>query len=156
MADYNRSTRELTLDSLPAAMSAALMAHVDQYELGDALGDALICIEATSEKIKKGLFSGPGPKVMKMGVVLTPRWLFEIRAADHEAPYARSLRLADIVVEDHEKSAFAKMMPDTGMHITGQATGASEAGTSFLGLGQDAAGEKFKQMLIQAVQAAKK
>ncbi len=156
MGDYNRSTREITLDSLPPAMSAALMAHIEQYELGEVLGDALICIEATSEKIKKGLFPGPGPKFLRMGVVLTPRWLFEIRAADNEAPYARSLRLADAVVEDHEKSAFAKMMPDTGVHITGLATGASEAGTSFLGLGRDAAGEKFKQMLIQAVQAAKK
>lgn len=156
MGDYNRSTRELTLETLPAAMSAALAAHIEQYNLGDVLGDALICIEVTSEKIKKGLFSGPGPKVMKMGVVLTKRWLFEIRAADNEAPYARSLRLADIVVEDHEKSAFARMVPDTGVHITGQATGATESGTSFIGLGKDAAGGKFKETLIRAVQESKK
>lgn len=156
MGDYNRSTREITLDSLPAAMSAALAAHIEQYNLGDVLGDALICIEATSEKIKKGLFPGPGPKFLRMGVVLTPRWLFEIQAADNKAPYARSLRLVDIVVEDYEKSAFYKMIPDTGVHITGLATGATEGGMNFLGLGRDAAGEKFKQMLIQAVQAAKK
>jgi hypothetical protein len=156
MGDYNRSTRELTLESLPAAMSAALMAYIDQYELGDVLSDALICIEATSEKIKKGLFSGPGPKIMKMGVVLTPRWLFEIRAADSEAPYARSLRLANIVIEDYEKSSLYKMMPDSGVNVTGQVTGAAEGGTSFLGLGRDAAGEKFKQILIQSVQEAKK
>lgn len=156
MGDYNRSTRELTLETLPAAMSAALAAHIEQYNFGDVLGDALICIEVTSDKIKKGLFSGPGPKVMKMGVVLTKCWLFEIRAADNEAPYARSLRLADIVVEDHEKSAFARMVPDTGVHITGQATGATEGGTSFIGLGRDAAGETFKELLIRTVQEAKK
>jgi hypothetical protein len=156
MGDYNRSTRELTLETLPAAMSAALKTHIEQYELGDVLADVLICVEATSEKVKKGLFAGPGPKVMKMGVVLTKRWLFEIRAADNEPPYARSLRLADIVVEDHEKSAFARMVPDTGVHITGQATGATESGTSFIGLGKDAAGEKFKEALIRAVQEAKK
>lgn len=156
MGDYNRSTRELTLETLPAAMSAALKTHIEQYNLGDVLGDALICIEVTSDKIKMGLFSGPGPKVMTMGVVLTKRWLFEIRAADNEAPYARSLRLADIVVEDHEKSAFARMVPDTGVHITGQATGATESGTSFIGLGKDAAGGKFKETLICAVQESKK
>ncbi len=156
MGDYNRSTRELTLETLPADMSTALKAHIEQYELGDVLTDVLICIEATSEKVKKGLFAGPGPKVMKMGVVLTKRWLFEIRTADKEAPYTRSLRLADIVVEDHEKSAFARVVPDTGVHITGQATGATESGTSFIGLGKDAAGEKFKETLIRAVQEAKK
>jgi len=156
MGDYNRSTRELPFETLPPAMSVALKAHIEQYELGDVLSDVLICIEATSEKIKKGLFAGPGPKVMKVGVVLTKRWLFEIRAADNESPYARSLRLADIVVENHEKSAFARMMPDTGVHITGQATGATEGGTSFIGLGKDAAGEKFKEMFIRAVQEAKK
>ncbi len=156
MGDYNRSTRELTLETLPADMSAVLKTHIEQYELGDVLADVLICIEATSEKVKKGLFAGPGPKVMKMGVVLTTRWLFEIRAADKEAPYARSLRLADIVVEDHEKSAFARMAPDTGIHITGQATGATESGTGFIGLGKDVAGEKFRETLIRAVQEAKK
>ena len=156
MGDYNRFTRELTLETLPVAMSAALKTHIEQYELGNVLADVLICVEATSEKIKKGLFAGPGPKVMKMGLVLTKRWLFEIRAADNEAPYARSLRLADIVVEDYEKSSFYKMIPDTGVNITGQATGATESGTSFIGLGKDAAGEEFKEMLIHAVQDAKK
>ena len=156
MGDYNRSTRELTLEILPAAMSAVLKAHIEEYELGDVLSDVLICIEATSEKVKKGLFAGPGPKVMKMGVVLTKRWLFEIRAADNEAPYARSLRLADVVVEDYEKSSSYKMIPDTGVNITGQATGATEGGTSFIGLGKDAVGGKFKEMLIRAVQEAKK
>jgi len=88
--------------------------------------------------------------------VLTKRWLFEIRAADNEMPYARSLRLADVVVEDYEKSSFYKMIPDTGVNITGQATGATESGTSFIGLGKDAAGERFKETLIRAVQEAKK
>lgn len=156
MGDYHRSTKELTLESLSADMSARLREHIEQYNLGDVLSDVLISIEATSEKIKKGLFAGPGPKLMKMDVVLTKRWLFEIRSEDGKLPYARSLRLADVVVEDYEKSPFYKMLPDVGVEITGLATGATESGTSFIGLGKDAAGEKFKQLLIQAVQDAKK
>ena len=156
MGDYNRSTRELTFDNMPAGMSDALKAHIEQYNLGDVLSDVLICLETTSEKIKKGLFAGPGPKLMKMDVILTKRWLFELRSEDGKTPYARSLRLANIVVEDYEKSSFYKMLPDTGVHITGQATGATEGGMSFIGLGKDAAGDKFKQMLIQAVQDVKK
>jgi hypothetical protein len=156
MGDYNRSTHELMLDTLPASMSATLKDHIEQYNLGDVLSDVLMCIEATSEKIKKGLFAGPGPKLMKMDVILTRHWLFELRSEDGKTPYARSLRLTDIVVEDHEKSAFAKMVPDTGVHITAQATGATERGMTFIGLGKDAVGDKFKQMLIQTVQDAKK
>lgn len=156
MGDYNRSTRELTFDNMPAGMSDALKAHIEQYNLGDVLNDVLICIETTSEKIKKGLFAGPGPKLMKLQAVLTKRWLFEILSEDGKAPYARSLRLADIVVEDYEKSSFYKMLPDTGVQVTGLATGATESGMSFIGLGKDSAGDKFKQLLIQAVQDAKR
>ncbi len=156
MGDYNRSTKELALEGLPADMFAALKDHIEQYNLGDVLSDVLMCIEATSEKIKKGLFAGPGPKLMKMDVILTRRWLFELRSEDGKTPYARSLRLTDIVVEDYEKSSFYKMLPDTGVNITGLATGATERGMTFIGLGKDAAGEKFKQLLTQSVQDAKK
>jgi hypothetical protein len=155
MGDYNRSTRELTLDALPPSMSAALMAHIEKYNLGEVLSDVLFCAEANAEKIKKGLFAGPGPKVLKTGLVLTKRWLFEVQVADGAAPYARSIRLVDGVVEDYEKSSFQKLIPDTGVNLTGQFTDTTERASSFIGLGRDAAGEKFKQLLIQAVQAAK-
>jgi hypothetical protein len=58
-------------------------------------------------------------------------------------------------VEDYEKSSFQKLIPDTGVNLTGQFTDPTERASSFIGLGRDAAGEKFKQLLIQAVQAAK-
>lgn len=156
MGDFKRSTKEITLDALPGAMSAALTAHIEKYNLGDVLSDVLLCVEETSEKTKKGLFAGPGAKVLKVGLVLTKRWLFEIQIADSAAPYACSIRLADVVVEDYEKSPFQKLIPDTGVNLTGQFTDATERASSFIGLGKDAAGEKFKEMLIRAVQDAKK
>jgi hypothetical protein len=59
-------------------------------------------------------------------------------------------------VEDYEKSSFCKMIPDTGMNVNGQFTDASELGSIFLPLGKDDAGEKFKSVLIEAVQKSKK
>jgi hypothetical protein len=64
--------------------------------------------------------------------------------------------LSDIVVTDYEKSPFYSKIPDTGVQVTGRFTDTSESSTSFIGLGKDAAGEKFKSMLIGAVQNSKK
>ena len=102
MGDYNRSTREVTLASLSSETMDAIHKHIELYNLGPILGDALICIEENSEKIKKGLFSGPGAKNVKVVIVLTPRWLLQVVKADNESVFARSAQLADIVVSDYE------------------------------------------------------
>jgi len=156
MGDYNRSTREVTLASLSSETMDAINKHIELYNLGPILDDASICIEGNSEKIKKGLFSGPGTKNVKVVVILTPRWLLQVVKADKESVFARSAQLADIVVSDYEKSLFYSKIPDSGVEITGRFTDTSESSSSFIGLGKDAAGEKFKAMLIQAVQNTKK
>lgn len=70
MGDYNRLTKEIKLEELPPEMKAALNEHIGKYELGPILGDALMCVESTAEKIKKGLFGGSGAKVVKMALIL--------------------------------------------------------------------------------------
>jgi hypothetical protein len=156
MSDYNRSTREVTLANLSPEITGALNKHIELYNLGSILDDVLICIEANSEKIKKGLFSGPGAKVVKSIIIITPRWLLQAIKSDDDAAFARSAQLTDIVVADYEKSPFYAKTPDTGIEVTGKFTDASENSMSFIGLGKDAAGEKFKKMLIEVVQNAKK
>jgi hypothetical protein len=156
MSDYNRSTREVTLASCSAEVTDALNKHIELYNLGRILDDILICVEANAEKIKKGLFSGPGAKSVKTVIVLTPRWLMQVIKLDNEAAFARSAQLADIVVSDYEKNPFYSKLPDTGVEVSGRFTDASESSSSFIGLGRDAAGERFRGMLIQAVQNAKK
>lgn len=61
-----------------------------------------------------------------------------------------------MIVEDYEKSRFYSMLPDTGVSVSGKFTDAPENSTSFIGLGKDAAGERFKSALIEAAQEAKK
>jgi len=156
MGDYNRSTHEVTLANLSTETTGALNKHIELYNLGSILDDALICIEANSEKIKKGLFSGPEAKTVKAIMILTPRWLLQVIKSDNEAAFARSAQLTDIVVTDYEKSPFYAKIPDTGVEVTGRFTDTSESSMSFIGLGKDAAGEKFKKILIETVQNAKK
>ena len=156
MGDYKRSTRECPLEGLGQESVAAVNAHLEKYNLGPILNDYTICVETNSEKIKKGLFAGPGPKVMRMGAVLTPKWLVEITKADNNPIVVRSAMLIHLVVTDFEKSQFYAMLPDTGVQVEGHFTDTTEDSMSFLGLGKDAAGERFKEMILRAVQDAKK
>lgn len=156
MGDYNRSTFECSLQELDAEMTVAINKHIEQYNLGDILSDYLICIETRNEKIKKGLFAGPGPKLMHSGIVLTPKWLLEAMKADNAPVHVHSIRLADMVVTDYEKSPFYVRIPDNGVEMTGMFTDTRERVSSFIGLGKDSAGEKFKEIIIKAVQDAKK
>ncbi len=58
MSDWKRTTHEVTLEQLPSDMKAEIQRHIERYNLGDILSDALMCIQTNSEKIKKGLFGG--------------------------------------------------------------------------------------------------
>lgn len=157
MGDYNRSTKEIAVQEISAEVIQAVEKYIELHNLGNILEGISDCIVSTSEKIKKGLFgSGPGPKLLIQTAILTNRWLILADRVDQNALYIKSMQLRDIVVEDYEKSSFYALIPDTGMNVTGRFTDASENGSIFLPLGKDAAGEKFKEALIQAVQNAKK
>ena len=156
MGDYNRSTKEITFESISPDVMQAIQKYIEAHNLGDILKGTKLCILSNNEKIKKGLFGGgPGPKSLVQVAVLTDRWLILADRVDQNAIYIKSMQLRDITVEDYEKSSFYKMIPDTGMNVNGMFTDASEKGTIFLPLGKDAAGEKFKETLIKFVQDAK-
>ncbi|MCC7119123.1 MAG: hypothetical protein IT310_11400 [Anaerolineales bacterium] len=156
MSAYNRSTKEISFAEVAPDVLQAVQAHIEKHNLGDILSAVSQCLLSTSEKIKKGLFSGPGPKLLAVTVILTQRWLILADRADQTAVFVRSMQLQDITVEDYEKSSFQSVLPDTGLNITGTLTDGSEKSLTFLPLGKDAAGERFKATLIQFVQEAKR
>lgn len=155
MGDYIRSTKEIAFGDIPANVTKSIQTYIEKHNLGDILANPVMCIVSTSEKLKKGLFSGPGPKLLIQTAILTDRWLILADNVDQNALYIKSMQLRDITVEDYEKSQFYKMIPDTGMNVNGRFTDASEMGSIFLPLGKDAVGEKFMSTLIEAVQKAK-
>lgn len=155
MGDYHRSTREVRFDEIPADVMQSIRAYIEKHNLGDILSNVSLCIVSTNEKIKKGLFGGPGPKLLIQTVILTNRWLILADRVDQNAIYIKSMQLRDITVEDYEKSSFYKMIPDTGMNVNGRFTDASEVGSIFVPFGKDEAGDRFKVQVIEAVQKAK-
>ena len=153
MSDWKRSTRELTFEQLPSDMRAEIQKHIELYNLGGILSDAVMCIQTNSEKIKRGLF-GSAQSVHQCAIV-TPRWLVWT-VSDEKSSAVLSALLKDVVIQDYADTPFVKMVPDSGVQVNGRFTDASENASYFLGLEENAAGMKFKDVVIRAVQDAKK
>ena len=154
MSDWKRSTREISFELFPTDLKAEIQKHIELYNLGSILSDAQICIQTDSEKARKGLFGSA--EVVHMGAVLTPRWLIWVVSGTRTAPAALSALLTDVVIQDYANNQFAKMIPDSGIQVTGKFTDVPENGSAFIGLEENEAGRKFKELAIEAVQSAKK
>ncbi len=160
MGDWKRTTRECSLNDFPPEVTAAITKHIEQYNLGPILSDAMMCIETKNEKIKKGLFGGA--ELVVTDLALTPRWLVWVVKDGKGVASAISTRLADIVVTDYAKSKMAQLNLDTGVEVTGEFTSmannipSEQRGSIFIGLGSEPAAKKFQEKLIKAVQDAQK
>lgn len=154
MSEWKRSTREVLFEELPAEMRAEIQKHIELYSLGDILSDALMCIQTDSEKPKKGLFGSA--ESVHMGAILTQRWLLWVVSGTKTAITATSALLKDIVIQDYASTQLAKMIPDSGVEVSGRFADVAENGSAFLGLEDNTAGKKFSDTAIRAVQNAKK
>ena len=154
MSDWKRLTKEVQLDGLMPEMVAEIRKHVELYNLGPILIDALMCVQTDSEKVKKGLFGSA--EVVHQGVLVTPRWIIWAVHGTKMGTAVLSAQLSDVVVKDYAQTQFAKMVPDSGIEVSGHFTDASENSSAFIGLEENAAGKKFKETVIQAAQEAKK
>ena len=154
MSEWKRMTKEVSLEELPPEMVSEIREHIQQYNLGPILSDALMCLQTDSGKAKKGLFGGA--ERVQMGVVLTPRWLVWVISGTKTKPTALSAQLINLTVQDYAQTPFAKMVPDSGIEVGGLFTDAREPASAFIGLDEGTAAEKFKEILIKAVQDAKK
>ena len=154
MSDWKRKTQEVLFESLSPEMIAAINKHIERYNLGPILSDAILCIQTDSLKEKKGLFSEK--ETVQTGAVITPRWLVWATSGTKTDTTVLSAQLIDVVVQDYAQTEFAKMIPDSGINVIGKFTDVSESSTAFIGLDEGAAGNKFKETVIKAVQDSKK
>jgi hypothetical protein len=152
MGDYVRATRECALDGLRPELAAAIRKYAEKHDLGNLEADILICCETTSTKKKRGLFGGK-PEVILTGMLVTSKWLIWAAGKENESPGVLAAKLRDIQAQDYEKSDFYKLIPDTGLNIDGLRVAAG-SGSAFIGLGPEPAGQKFREVLIEALQKA--
>lgn len=154
MSDWKRSTKEIRFESLPPEMVAAINQHIERHNLDSILSDTLMCIQTDSEKVKKGLFGKA--ETVKVGAMVTPHWLVWAIQGKNTRTAVLSAQLINLIVQDYSQTSFAKLIPDSGIEVSGMFTDAGESISAFIGLEENAAGNKFTEKVIRATQAAKK
>ena len=154
MSDWKRVTREVPFEGLMPEMVAEIKKHIELYNLGAILSDALMCVQTDSEKAKKGLFGSA--ESVRQGVVVTPRWIVWAVNGTKAQNSVMSAQWKDVTVQDYAQTQMAKLVPDTGIEVSGRFTDVAENVSAFIGLDESVAGKKFKETVIQAAQDAKK
>jgi hypothetical protein len=154
MSEWKRTTREVSLESLSPEMASAIHQHIERYNLGPILADALMCIQTDSEKARKGLFGTS--KIVQVAAIITPRWLVWSVDEPETKPAVLSAQLIHVTVQDYSQTPFARMVPDSGIEVSGMFTDASESAVMFIGLDESAAGQRFRAVVIRAAADAKK
>lgn len=149
MNTITRTTRACTFEALNDTLKAAIHAHGVQFGLGDITSDVLMCCETVSINQKTGLFNST--KTTQSAVYITPTWLVWAECMQHKDASAGSARLRNIDVRDYQDTASNTSMPDEGLNITGRYTDKNRTGITFIGLGTDIDGQKFRQVLEQAI-----
>jgi len=154
MPDWKRKTKETPLEHLPLEMGSAINQHIERHNLGPILSDVLMCVETDSEKVKKSLFGGA--EMVQVGAVLTPRWLVWVTQGTKIQLAVLSAQLANITVQDYAQTPFAKMIPDSGIEVSGLFTDSNQNTSAFIGLDEGPVANKFRELIIRATQDAKK
>jgi len=152
MNKYNRSSRECAFGDMNPGLATAIRKHIELYGLDDTESTPLVCLETTSTHQKTGLFAN-GTETIITGVMITANMLIWTTGKERN-PIVMSALLRNIDAQDFENTAMYKVKPDSGMNITGRYTDVTKQGRSFIGLGSDPDGEKFRQMLQLSIQKA--
>ena len=144
-----RKTRACTLDTLDEELKAAIRAHGAKYGLDDIESGILMCCETLSVRHKKGLFGGIGTTLS--AVYVTPKWLVWADSNGRSDVTAGTARLSQIDVRDYRDTAQYAITPPQGLNITGRYTDKNRTGITFIVLEAEADGEKFRQVLNEAI-----
>ena len=154
MSDWERSTKEIPLESLPEVVISAIHKHIEEHNLGSILDETLMSIQTDSVQLKKSLFGKR--QTVQVSTVLTPRWLVWAIQENMTQPVVLSAQLINLTVQDYAETSFAKRIPDSGIEVNGQFTDSRESASAFIGLGGGIAASKFKEIVLKTVQDAKK
>ena len=149
-----RKTRACTLDTLDEELKDAIRAHVVQNGLDDVESDILMCCETLSFRHKEGLFGGI--RTTLSAVHATPKWLVWAHSRGRNNVMVGTAQLSQIDVRDYQDTVQYAITPAQGLNITGRYTDKNRTSITFIVLEAEADGQKFRQVLNQAIRNAAK
>lgn len=162
MGDWNRSTKKMIIDEIQPEYWNAIQEHNEAYNLKLDFSDYLICVQTVSSKKKKKLFGGGMPNQTIQVALITPKWLIlAVRGDQPDSVGVLSIQLKDAIAKDYKNDPGYKLIPDTGVFVTGLFTGrvgihGSSDISTFLALGDELVAGEFKEKLFQTIAETKK
>lgn len=152
MSDYHRYTRECAFSQFRSELIKAIRDYNQDHHLGDIETEALMCCQTTSEKKPPGFWAsllGDEPdKVYHTGMLVTPKWLVWARSGDKSGTVVSAAKLKDIQV----KAFASRLLKDKGLEVYGMIGEARERMRGYIALGVEEAGQKFCEIVRQAVE----
>lgn len=160
MREYQRSTKECWFGELRPELVGAIRAylekHLDKDELGGVESSIVVCAQTTSEHLKKSFMAkltGGGDKIRHTAMVLTSSLLIWSTTDEKHGPATLAVRLNEAEITDFKSPL--PQIEDDGLQVVGFSLGATERMSAFIGLGQDAAAQKVRDMVKKATLNAK-
>lgn len=155
MREYKRTTRECSFNEFPPEVIRAVRKYAGDRELGNLEADALMCAETSSEKLKQSLFSkifGAANYAVKTCVVVSRARITWATLDNKNQTAVFSARLSEVEIRDFQSN----LIEDRGLDVFGVIGELPERASAFIGLGDDAAAEKLRRVLGEAIAAAKR
>jgi hypothetical protein len=154
MREYQRTTRECSFNDFQPEIRTAIRNYVEKHELGDIEEDVLMCAETVSEKIKQGFFSkifGGANYAQNVSMLVTPERLLWCAQDSRNNRVVSAARLSEIEIGDFESS----LVEDCGLSVFGFVNRSPERVRAFIGLGAEAAAQKFRRTVKETAAKAK-
>ena len=149
MTMATRKTRACTLDTLDEELKAAIRAHGAKFGLEDIESDILMCCETITVHPKKRF--GGGIQTSLSAVYVTPKWLVWAESSGRSDVAAGAALLSQIDVRDDRSTGQYAITAAQGLDITGRYTNGNKIGITFIVLEAEADGQKFRQVLDEAM-----
>ena len=159
---YERSSQSRTFADLAPDVRAALAARAECDLLPDLESGAISCCETRSKRLfRNGLFSRLTGTAIKdtetlSVTVLTKQHLLILVRGDHHGTSVLSAPLRDMKIGGHPQlpASARDSIIDTGFSVWARWSQFSESGSYHIAVGDDPAGNAFREALRQAIKEA--
>lgn len=158
MSVYERVTRKCGLGTMTPALAAAIREWGADLGLTAVVQSGSAACETVSERRHAGGIYGRMRKLpahLDCGALLTPAWLIWATIADGGEPRAIGVRLTDFDIIDYRAGEDYARLPDSGLQVSGRIGDDPELRSVFIGLGEDAPGQAFKEKVLTAWRQAR-
>src|SRR6266540_6023319 len=143
MSDYNRTTRECSVNQLHPDLRQAVRSYFQEQNLGDLEAETLMCCETVSEKKTSGspiyLLKDISDRTVYTGMLLTSQWLIWVRKGDQSGVVLNAANLKEI----QAKAYTSLLARDSGLEIFGYIGASKGQIRGYVGMGSELAAQKF-------------